>query len=165
MNLRIQSILLVTLLFSHVVFSNTTWPKPNPDNCDFYLQLENVMKCSTKGVKYISDYAPFYCKKFMLESKSWNLKAQNWTKKTRQCLQETLYEKRHDPKLSCDNLEEMAFNTHSTCYNEADLCQLETAQMIDIFRIVKFKDYFKELRYADGGMIRLIKYCLKTRLF
>lgn len=164
MNQRILFLLLASLFFSSNLLSNTTWPKPNPDNCEFYPQLESVMKCSALGVKYISDYAPFYCKKFIEESKTWNQQAQNWTKKTRQCLQETLYEKRNDPKLSCDNFEEIAFKTHSTCYNEADLCQLESTQILGIFRIVKFKDYFKELRYADGGMLRLIKYCLKRHL-
>ena len=114
------------------------------------------MKCSAKGVSYVSEYAPFYCRRFIEKSKDWSPEAQNWTKKTRLCLQESLYDKRNDPNLSCANLEEVAFKTHSICYNDADLCQLKVSELFDIFRIVKIKDYFKELKYSDGGMVRLV---------
>lgn len=157
------------LTISYLAFfchsSMAEWPTPNPDSCVFYSKLESQLSCKKQGVDYLSDYAPYYCQKFIRESATWSLAAQNWTKKTRKCLQETLYEQRNNPKFNCRNLEKIAFQTHSACYNEADLCQLEIHPIMHIFRVIKFKDYFKELRYADGGMLRLINYCLKRHLF
>jgi hypothetical protein len=145
--------------------SMAAWPNPDPENCIFYSRLERVMNCKSTGVNYLSDYAPSYCELFKSHSSTWSEAAQIWTKKTRGCLQEMLYEQKSNPKFNCENLEKIAFQSHSACYNEGELCHLEFTQILQIFKIVKFNDYFKELRYADGGMMRLVNYCAKRFLF
>jgi hypothetical protein len=141
------------------------WPAPNTESCEFYPRLEAAMNCKSRGVNYLSDYAPFYCQEFLKEAPNWSASLNNWTKKTRGCLQEMLYEQRGNPGFTCDNLEEMAFKTHSACYNEADLCQLKIKELWQVFKVIKFKDFFKELRYSDGGMIRLVNFCIKSHIF
>lgn len=141
------------------------WPKPNLADCSFYYELEKKFTCKAQGVSYLADYAPFYCEEFKKKSINWSAPLKSWTQKTRGCLQEMLYEHKSNPDLSCQNLEEIAFKTHSACYNEADLCQLKISDIYQVIKVVKFKDFFKEFHYSDGGMIRLINYCIKRHLF
>jgi hypothetical protein len=137
------------------------WPKPNLDNCDFYSELEEKLHCKKEGVNYLSDYAPFYCKRFKEESLTWSTPLKSWVQKTNQCLQEMLYEQKNNPALDCKTLEEEAFKIHSKCYNEGELCKLKLSDIYRVFKTIKLKDYWREFRYSDGGMLRLINFCLK----
>ena len=157
--------LLGTIFFLSLSAQAAEWPKPNAANCDFYYQLETKLKCKTQDENYLSDYAPFYCEKFLKESHEWSRPLKGWAQKTSNCLQEKLYEHQNNTQFNCKTLEEEAFRIHSKCYNEADLCQLKISEIYKIFQVIKLKDFFKEFKYSDGGMTRLMTSCLKNHLF
>ena len=150
------------ILFIHMlsVVNATEWPKPLAGDCEFYTKLENILHCQDKGVDYLSQYAPYYCEAFRAQRENWNNPLKLWAQKTEVCLQEMLYEQRSNPQFSCKTLEEIAFKTHTACYNEAELCQLKIKDIGEILKVIRIKDYFIEFRYSYRELVRLGKTCL-----
>jgi hypothetical protein len=154
----IKFFLLYFLLFP--VANSANWPRPSEENCDFYTKLESELHCKDEGVDYLSNYAPFYCEAFSTKSKVWKTPMKEWAQKTGLCLQEMLYEHRSNPDFNCKNLEDLAFKTHTACYNETELCQLKIKDIAEILKVIKFKDFLLEFRYSPKEMIRLGRTCI-----
>ena len=156
--------LLLTTFFISFSAQSVEWPQPNPDNCKFYDELEANLQCKSQDVNYLSDYAPYYCREFRKRSPNWTAPLQSWVKKTDACLQTKLYEHKSNSAFTCETLEKEAFKIHAKCYNQADFCQLKVSDLYQVFKVIKLRDFWKEFRYSDGGMTRLISYCIKENL-
>lgn len=158
--MRLKIFILFLLIFP--IANSAEWPKPTPDNCEFYTKLESQLHCKDEGVDYLAQYAPFYCEAFRTKSKIWKSPLKEWAQKTGACLQDMLYEHRGNPDFNCQNLEALAFKTHTACYNEADMCQLKLKDIAEVIKVIKIKDFFKEFKYSYGEMFKLGKTCLGT---
>lgn len=157
--------MLIFILFSFLMplrakAATTSWPTPNFENCEFYNQLEGIFNCRSKGVDYLAHYAPYYCENFKRESKNWDGALREWTRKTGLCLQKMLYEEKNNLHMNCNNLEAIAFATHSKCYDRAELCKLKLSEWVQIISVIKFRDLAKEISYSYKELSALLKSCL-----
>lgn len=124
--------------------SNATagdWPKPNFDDCNFYIEAEKTVQCKNRGSDYLTNYGFFYCNEFKKASKAWSKKAQDWTKDTGLCLQEMLFDNRIKRISPCPQLEEFAFDAHPVCYKQYKICDLTFEDIVSILDVVRGVDY------------------------
>lgn len=94
-------------------------------NCDYYHLLENKVKCGETG--YLMKYGNYYCNIYLQDSDSYSDK--KWQKAVRKCLQHSINNfllklfmvpPPHNKSLSCEELENFAFDSHVDCYVNPD---------------------------------------------
>jgi hypothetical protein len=116
-----REILLITCIFAIVNFSlcDDCSGLVNNLSCDFYTKcLETKYKCGPTG--YPVGYGFKYCSKFVKNINDYPAKGQEWIKKTLVCLKKALV-----PELnSCQNLYNVAFNSHPKCYYDSGFCDM-----------------------------------------
>ncbi|TRM58832.1 hypothetical protein BD626DRAFT_437887 [Schizophyllum amplum] len=132
---------------------------PPRDNCSFYSQcLEARFHCGPDG--YPLGYGLKYCTKFGDEREKLSEKGQTWMLDTMYCLQHKLVpEAVGASNVTCDQLEDKAFETHSDCYVQSGLCTLSAVDWLAIVDIVQLPtlfqswDAFKETLEAGGDCL------------
>jgi hypothetical protein len=109
-------IILILSISSSFANSNCT---PKEDSCDYYLCLEEEMRCGYKGFPLRYGYK--FCQNFLdINTKSEELK--NWLDKTRICLQESLD---HSDLKQCSTLLNVSVKDHVKCYIDNGYCDLQ----------------------------------------
>lgn len=116
--------------------------------------------CGKTG--YALEYGLKYCQKFL----SLNFTSEftsKWRDKTMYCLQKRLLDVMNQ-KISCQELEIFAYQTHVPCYKELPYSFCSISSVTDILKIInliKITDYFKTIPYA----IKIVYECVKVKLF
>ncbi len=102
---------------------------PSNNRCDFYTCAESVFNCGPNG--YMQKTAKLFCENDRLEQSN---KVEAQVKVTlqniRQCLQQEFLE--FSRKLSCKQLQEVALDSHSSCFVESGFCSLSMAQIFQL---------------------------------
>ncbi len=98
--------------------------QPSQDNCDYYSCLENQTQCGRKG--YLLQFGKKNCERYLTNQKFSSNTLKAWYPKARKCLQEQLDAnmKSDSPAGSCQEIKEIAFDSHLYCFVEAGYCEL-----------------------------------------
>ena len=102
---------------------------------------------------YAIDYGEKFCKLYEENYASFSIKGKIWVDKVRKCLQLKLVDYiKPGSDVTCEELEKIAFESHTPCYLEPDgyrlsgICKLELKDWIQVFFTIKsaFFDQFSE---------------------
>tara|TARA_R110002049_G_scaffold156382_2_gene321365 strand:- start:332 stop:751 length:420 start_codon:yes stop_codon:yes gene_type:complete len=99
--------------------------------CDFYQKLESEYQCHSKG--YLINFGYKYCLKFINKKKTFSEDGQIWLANTRECL---INELKNTSFNDCKELKKFAFDTHTTCYQQAGFCSLEKKDRKELYKMI-----------------------------
>lgn len=114
-------------------------------SCGFYRDcIEELKYCGPTG--YAIAYGDFYCNRFPeILGPLGDSKLDSWMYNVMSCLQNSLLgvvPNIENGDLSCNSLEEFAFDSHPKCYTDAGFCDLSVAEQAHVFGVVKASDVF-----------------------
>jgi hypothetical protein len=102
---------------------------------DFYRCVEGVAGCGDDG--YLLGYGARYAERFYRATRPrMSARGQRWIDDVLVCLQVELKES-IDATTGCDDIRELAFDSHPRCYVEAGFC---TLPFFDVFHVVTTVD-------------------------
>ncbi|XP_053373756.1 uncharacterized protein LOC123532498 [Mercenaria mercenaria] len=117
---------------------------PSGDNCDWYREcLEKRYPCKAQGNSYALDFAEKFCKLYDDHYSSFDSVGQRWINAVRKCLQVQLVPiLRPFVHKTCDEIKQMAFDSHPDCYIYPDnhapsMCQIGLVNTFKAFWTVK----------------------------
>jgi hypothetical protein len=87
--------------------------------CQYYETLSTSMGCNDSG--YLMHFGYKYCIKFFVEEPIFSPRGMRVLDQIRTCLQQKLEQA---PGLTCSNVEDIAVDSHATCYEESGFCSL-----------------------------------------
>ncbi|KZT21859.1 hypothetical protein NEOLEDRAFT_1138874 [Neolentinus lepideus HHB14362 ss-1] len=139
-------------------------------SCAFYPDcLESRFHCGPTG--YPLGYGLKYCTKFSQERSKLSTAGQTWMLNTMHCLQTALIpEATGEVQMTCQELEETAFETHAGCYIGSGLCKLSPEDWVTIVGIVGVKtlvgswDAVKETLEAAGDCAEFIVFATESAI-
>ncbi len=119
------SILMHSLLFLILSFNAHAAAKNSCastiGSCDYYLCRESMKSCGDEGYNLRFGYK--YCDNFMNEViRKLSPHGQQWMPKVAACLQEKM--EKISLKNSCEKIETLAIQSHSSCYQKTGWCEL-----------------------------------------
>lgn len=154
MPLKVKS-LTVFLLFSAITVNATA------SDCSLYLDIEKERQClfnSPTETDYLTGYGYYYCRSFKKESKS-TPTISKFVEDTLPCLQKKIKSKYKE--MSCGQIEEYAFQSHPTCYEEGNYCKLTQDQRKKIFTIVAGINVLFKIDKSLLQYMSIVKNCTK----
>ena len=106
-------------------------PASDP-SCNFYEDcVEKRLECGSGEDGYALAYGKKYCNNYNSPKvdgmMSENMK--EWRDCVRICLQEALVPHLKDPELTCQNVSEIAFESHPNCYTDCGVCNLVSIKL------------------------------------
>jgi len=110
--------------------------KPVVDDCSYYRScVETDRSCGDSG--YALKFGERFCYVFLEDEGKFSPEGRVWLRAIRTCLQDELVKQR-GKNLSCQELEEGAFASHSTCYVDPQhsICDLSAADKLTLTRVV-----------------------------
>ena len=117
---------------------------PSGDSCDWYRNcLEKRYPCEDTSNAYAIKYAEKFCRLYENRSSLFSPEGRKWVDAVRKCLQVSLVPiLRPWYKLSCEDLREWAFDSHTPCYLDPDkgapsICDLDCQDFFKIFWTIK----------------------------
>ncbi len=144
-------------------------------DCSYYLHREVDQACGPKG--YYIGFAYKYCSKLLFDKRLWiDFSSQGyvWLSSAALCLQKKLHTKRceqtasEDQRLSCNEVEQFAFNSHVKCYTRPDkqrpqvsVCNLPLSDYPILANVIK-RSFVKAKVWAQ--MRGVIKSCSRKEL-
>ncbi|GEM_PF-2109441 len=103
----------------------------DPTVCSYYCQKHAELGCDTKN--YLTNFGYRYCHLFVDKETTYTKHAQNVLSKIRSCLVNHLAKQ---PNVTCDNVADIAIQSHVDCYNENHFCELSPQdQMVTLWHI------------------------------
>ena len=104
--------------------------KPSSDSCSFYSCAEDEFNCGPQG--YFQKIARRLCQPKGLSNRA-DAEVQNFSRLVRKCLQKQVV--RLAPYAnSCSAMQELALDSHVSCFVAAGFCDLNAAQRMNIFK-------------------------------
>jgi hypothetical protein len=113
--------MIIALFFHFMGLKNAAAEiRPSSQSCDYYLALESKLHCGPDA--YLQQVAYPLCRRYLDQAEWTSEEIQNWFPKVRLCLQQEL--DRQDRDLNCNNLNEIASQSHRDCYVRTGYCHL-----------------------------------------
>ncbi|KAI9338786.1 hypothetical protein BDR26DRAFT_838048 [Obelidium mucronatum] len=121
----------VTALFNSTIATLDICQSPNTSTCDFYSQcLEAAHTCGPKG--YSLNFGEPNCNKFITNASKFTPEGQLWLANVRSCLQKKLIPLVSREDITCDEIEDFAFDSHPSLPRKAswrrvisNICELD----------------------------------------
>lgn len=117
---------------------------PSGDSCDWYRNcLEKRYPCEDTSNAYAIKYAEKFCRLYGDRYSLFSPEGRKWVDAVRKCLQVSLVPiLRPWRKLSCEDIRQWAFNSHTPCYLDPDkgapsICDLDCQDFFKIFWTIK----------------------------
>ena len=118
---------------------------PSGDSCDWYRNcLEKKYPCEDTSNAYAIKYAEKFCRLFGDRYSIFSSEGRKWVDAVRKCLQVSLVPilRPWNKKLSCKDIRERAFASHTPCYLNPDkdapsICDLGFKDFLQIFLTIK----------------------------
>lgn len=117
---------------------------PSGDSCDWYRNcLERRYPCEDTSNAYSIKYAEKFCRLYGDRYSLFSPEGRKWVDAVRKCLQVSLVPiLRPWYKLSCEDIRQRAFDSHTPCYLDPDkgapsICDLDCEDFFKIFWTIK----------------------------
>lgn len=108
---------------------------PPENSCLFYTDcMENKISCGSDG--YALKYGREICLHYFNRLNFFSAQGQTWIRQTMNCLQQALVIPLTNCNSTCASLDDIGYNSQSTCYFDSGLCGLDWQDWIEIFTIV-----------------------------
>jgi hypothetical protein len=123
------------ILFGLIFLSTTSFPdicENDQTICSFYCKANTELSCHQDN--YLMSFGYKYCHLFLAKENSFNPSSQQILSKIRTCLIQNLSER---ADLTCENVEQIASNSHISCYLENNFCQIELRDKLSILSLVQ----------------------------
>ncbi|OQR99324.1 hypothetical protein THRCLA_21850 [Thraustotheca clavata] len=153
--------LLLFLQFVHSLYnatpSNLSYcQSPERQTCTFYNNcLEMAHPCGANG--YAMNFGSYYCKRFAAFANSFSPNGEEWMYNTMQCLQLQLVPVLNNATISCSQIKEYAFASHSKCYVHSggpSICTLSPfTDWLTVLRVIGVTQLFKPQIIHNGFSI------------
>lgn len=124
---------------------------------DFYYCVEDVAQCGDDG--YLVGYGARYAERYMQRTRPFlSTAGKRFLDKNLVCLQEALRE-RVDQFTSCDEIRDLAFDSHPDCYIANGFCELPVRDWLAITATVDGRDLLS--RDAQRQMSTIARACAR----
>lgn len=100
---------------------------PSSENCDYYLHLEEQFRCGSQSY-FIEAHG--LCEKYLKAQNKTSREIQEFFPKVRHCLQNEIYQM--GSRVTCENLENVAVQSHVDCYLATGFCDLSWASRTEL---------------------------------
>lgn len=141
--------------------SHDTSLEVSNEHCNFYIQLEEKWECEnapTDASNYLLGYGFKYCARFLRASETWDGALKQWTRDTMLCLQTALL--MHEEEMeTCVELEQLAFDSHPTCYVDNGFCELTTSEKLEVLSYLNRLDLLMKPKHSMVQAISLLSHC------
>lgn len=109
-------------------------------SCDYYLCKEGAEKsCGSDG--YYVGFGHKYCERLtLIAGPQMSAEGQLWSAATRECLMLAL-ESESSPADSCEEIKEIAYASHPSCYLNSGFCELPLSDMWKVVMTIDPDDY------------------------
>jgi len=116
----ISYLIICGLLFAPLAVSATA--QPSSESCAYYQSLEKELQCGPEA--YLKKWAYPMCKKYLKLEPKLSAEVQAWFPAVRFCLQNSLALAQSQSQVNCENLDQVAIDSHVDCYVETGYCDL-----------------------------------------
>ncbi|MEZ0391833.1 MAG: hypothetical protein ACAH59_06440 [Pseudobdellovibrionaceae bacterium] len=106
--------------------------EPSSVTCEYYESLEQEMTCGPEG--YLQKWAYPMCQMYIKKAPKLSGSLQAWFPEIRFCLQAKLHEIKTE--LTCPNLEDLAIESHVSCYVETGFCNLSQSDQWKLMELI-----------------------------
>ena len=136
---------------------------PDGNSCSWYRDcLERKYPCQGTEADYAVRFAEKYCNLYSNDYRSYSTNAQLWVDTVRKCLQVELVPYIRDyHQLTCPQLKEAAFDSHSPCYVDSGMCQLSCDDWLRVFWTIK-GSFVEEPWESLKGMTQVAFSCVTS---
>lgn len=135
--MHLAKLMMYIFVFTILSVSATDNPACGIHDCQWYRScLDAKYPCDSTG--YALGYGEKYCQKYADNSDLFTPTGNTWQLGVRVCLQKVLQKKYIDqnPKASCEQIRNFAFDSHPTCYLDEGVCKLGLSDWIGIYKVV-----------------------------
>ena len=108
---------------------------PDGTDCFWYIYcLEKKYPCEARGSGYALTHAENFCNLHFIRSSNFTAEGRNWINAIRKCFQVALVPMmRPWESPSCDEIRQKAFASHTPCYQEPSICDLDCRDWAEVF--------------------------------
>ncbi|XP_060586333.1 uncharacterized protein LOC132742066 [Ruditapes philippinarum] len=143
---------------------------PSGNDCTWYKKcLVKRFPCEASGDSYAIAFGDSICNDFGKYQAEFSDLGKRWIDETRACLQKQLAPVLFKEKLTCQEIQDYAFQTHPICYNipppgSPSFCDLPFSDWLHISWIVK-QSLFRETLQTVKQIFQILGHCAFTFLF
>lgn len=160
--INFTKLLTIFSLISFILSNECDELLEKPHDCEFYSKcLEEKFKCGSKG--YPIGYGYKYCLRFLDKFDIFPEEGKLWVDNVLVCLKESLKTTYNDNNAVCNDIFNIAFDSHPRCYVDNGFCKLLITSPFRfpsaLFRVYQLKDFARKKSIQQ--VLKTIRMCNK----